>query len=209
VVYNILKYIKFEVYIMNILDYVKIETSTKNDGNMSYSYGEKTKVIENRKKFWEKKGFKYENTYQLQTDLKEFKVLDNVEVVNTIPQKFSVVSKTDVLITNNEDVVLALLTGDCLQTIAFEPKNKILALIHCGYMWQDAGIIDQAFKRMKKEFGVKAEDVFVYLGDCISPQYYRWDENIFDKTKKDSWIRKTIKKDNHPKRPYLIDLRKS
>lgn len=194
---------------MNILDFVKIETSTKDDGNMSYSYGQKKEVKKNRRRFFEKNGFKYQNTYLLRTDFKEFKELDTVGVVDVVLNRFTIVHNTDALITDSKDIVLALLTADCLQITAYDPEKEVVALIHAGYMWQDAGIIDKTFSVLKKRFGTKPEDVLVHLGNCISPKYFRYDENILNKTKEDSWIRKTITKDNHPERPYIIYLRKS
>jgi hypothetical protein len=191
---------------MNIYKYVKIETSTKEDGNMSYSYGKKTQVKYNRKRFWEEKGFEYNNSYLIRTD---FENLNNVSVVNSKPKKFTVVHNTDALITNNKEVVLALLRADCLPIIAFDPNTKVLALIHAGFRWQDAGIIDKTFKTMQKKFNSKPRDFLVYFSDCISPKHYKWDSNILEQTHKNSWIRKTLIKTDDPQRSYSIDLRKA
>jgi copper oxidase (laccase) domain-containing protein len=194
---------------MNILNYVDIQTSTKEDGNMALSYGKEQQVRENRRVFWEKKGFKYENTYLMRTDFENLKELNNVEIVKHKPSKLTVVSNTDALITSNKDVVLALLTGDCLQITVYDPKHRVLSLIHAGFRWQNAGIIDNTFEKLTSEFSTDPKDVLIHLGNCISPRFYRWDRNILDITDKKSWIRKTMVEDNHPERPYIIDLRKS
>jgi copper oxidase (laccase) domain-containing protein len=62
---------------------------------------------------------------------------------------------------------------------------------------------------LEKEFDTEPKDVFVHLGNCISPEYYRWDENIFKYIDKESWIGKTIEKHEHKERPYRIDIRKA
>jgi hypothetical protein len=173
---------------------------------MSYNYGKKTQVKYNRKRFWEKKGLEYDSSYLIRTD---FNNLSNVSVVNSKPKKFSVVHNTDALVTNNKEVVLALLTADCLPIVAFDPHSKVLALIHAGFRWQDAGIIDKTFKVMQNEFSSKPKDFLVYLGDCISPEYYKWDSNILDRTHRDSLIRKTLIKTDDSERSYSIDLRKA
>jgi polyphenol oxidase len=194
---------------MNILDYVKIETSTVKDGNMSTSYGEKEEVIENRKNFFKEKGFEYDNTYLLRTDFKDFKKLDNVRIVGDIPEEFSMVDNTDGLITDSKDISLALLTADCLQITLFDFEHKVLSLVHAGFLWQNAGIIDIAISTLKETFSSKPEKILVHLGNCISAKHFRYDENILEKTEEDSWIRKSITKDTHPERPYVIDLRKA
>jgi hypothetical protein len=191
---------------MNILDFVKIETSTVKDGNMSHTYGEKETVNRNRKKFWKENGFEYDNTYLLRTD---FEKLDNVKVLNTLPDKFTVIHDVDGVLTYNTEVVLALLTADCLQITLYDFKHSVLGLIHAGFKWQDAGIIDNTFKIMRKEFDTEPKDILVHLGNCISPEYYRWDENIFKYIDKERWIGKTIEKDEHKDRPYRIDIRKA
>jgi len=191
---------------MNIFDYVGIDTSTKEDGNMSYNYGRKTQVKYNRKRFWESRGLEYDSSYLIRTD---FNDLSNVSVVNSKPKKFSVVHNTDSLVTSNKEVVLALLTADCLPIVAFDPHTEVLSLIHAGFSWQDAGIIDKTFKVMQNEFSSKPKDFLVYLADCISPEYYKWDSNILDRTHRNSWIRKTLIKTDDPERPYSIDLRKA
>ncbi|KUK76404.1 MAG: Putative cytoplasmic protein [candidate division WS6 bacterium 34_10] len=191
---------------MNILDFVRIETSTVKDGNMSHTYGEKEEVNSNRRKFWMKNGFKYDNTYLLRTS---FEKLDNVKVLNTLPNGFTVVQDVDSVLTNNRDVVLALLTADCLQITLYDSKHSVLGLIHAGFKWQDARIIDNTFKVMENEFDSEPKDVLIHLGNCISPEYYRWDSNIFKYIDKESWIGKTIEKDNHKEKPYRIDIRKA
>jgi hypothetical protein len=191
---------------MNILDYVRIETSTKDDGNMAYDKGRREEVFINRKKFFSKNGMNYNNTYEIITNQKEF---NNVKIVQEPSKTLSLVKHKDALITNNKDIVLALVTADCLQITVFDPEHNILGLIHAGFRWQDAGIIDKAFQLLKDKFKTEPKDVLVHLGNCISPEHYRWDENILKITDKDSWIRKTIIEDNHPERPYIIDLRKA
>jgi hypothetical protein len=194
---------------MNILDFVKIETSTKDDGNMSLSYGEKKEVMENRKKFFKEKGFEYDNTYLLRTDFKDFKKLNNVGIVKETPKEFSAVDSTDALITENKEISLGLLTADCLQITLYDSEHEVLSLVHAGFLWQNAGIIDNAIAKLKQIFSSDPQKVFVHLGNCISSKHFRYDENILKKTEENSWIRKTISKDNHPERPYIIDLRKS
>jgi copper oxidase (laccase) domain-containing protein len=191
---------------MNILDYVRIETSTRKDGNMDYRFGDKQEIEKRREEYWRKKDFKIENTYLIKTNPKVF---DMVKVLKEKPQQLTECDGYDSLVTNNPNVVLGLFTADCLQITAFDPKNKVLALIHSGFRWQDAGMIDKTFKIMKEEFGTNPKDVLIHLGNCIAPEYYRWDENILKTTNKNSWIHKTLEKDNHPERPYKIDLRRS
>jgi hypothetical protein len=191
---------------MNILDYVRIETSTVQDGNMSYVYGDKEEVKTNRLRFFNKLNLKYNNTYLLETNLKELNI---VKVVNDTPQELTLLEKTDSVITNNKDIILGLLTADCLQIVLFDIQTKTLALIHAGFRWQDAGIIDKTFEIMQESYGTSANNLLVHLGNCIAETKYRWDKNIFKITNPNSFIRKTIIKDDNNERPYIIDIREA
>jgi copper oxidase (laccase) domain-containing protein len=191
---------------MNILDYVKIETSTVDDGNMSYSYGKKLYVTQNRERFFRKNGFNYDSTYLFTTN---FERLNHVKILNSKPNSFTVIPDIDSLITTNKDIVLALLTADCLQITLYDIKNNVLAMIHAGLKWQNAGIIDKTFEILQKTYGTKADNLLVHLGNCISREHYRWDSNIFNYININSWIGKTIEEDTHLYRPYKIDIRRA
>lgn len=192
---------------MDIRDYVKIERSTVEDGNMSYKYGENDKVVEeNRKNFWKKHGFAYDNGYIIRTDTKK---LDTVRVVNDLPNEFTECDWVDALITDNPEVNLSLLTADCLSIVLFDIEHRVLSLIHAGFRWQDAGIIDKTLNILKEEYKSDPKALLVYLGDCISEEYYRWDENIFEYIHEESWIYKTLEKDDDKDRQYRINLREA
>lgn len=189
---------------MNILNYVQITTSTVNDGNMSYSYGDKEQVDLNKKKFWRKEGFDYNKTYQIKTNVQDF---DKVKVVTHTPQELIIVEETDALITDNNEITLALLTADCLTVTLYDPIQKVLALVHCGMKWENAGILDRVVQKMKEEFKCKPSDMLVHLGNCIGKENYKWDSNIFNVINKDSFVYKNIIKETE--NSYNIDLRKS
>ena len=191
---------------MNILDYVRIETSTVKNGNMDYRFGDRQKIEKRREAYWGEKDFKIENTYLVKTNPKVF---DMAKILKEKPQQLTECDGYDSLITNNDEIVLGLFTADCLQITAYDFKNKVLALIHSGFKWQNAGMINKTFNMMKEEFGTNLKNVLVHLGNCIAPEYYRWDENILNNVNKNSWIYKTLEKDDHPKRAYKINLRKA
>ncbi len=189
---------------MNILDFVNIQTSTIEDGNMSYMYGTEEEVLQNKKCFWEKYGFEYDHTYQIKTNIQKF---NSAKYLESTTQEFTVVEDTDALISHNPENLLALLTADCLAVVLFDPKTKMVALVHCGMKWEDAGILDATFEYFKKDS--KPSDILVYLGCCIGRESYRWDSNIFNIISPNSFVSKNITKDTSDDSQYCyrIDLR--
>lgn len=194
---------------MDIRDFVKIETSTVDDGNMSYKYGKEEEIVEkNRRSFWKKHNFEYDNGYIIRTDTKK---LDTVKVVNQLPSEFTECDWVDALITDNPEVNLSLLTADCLPIVLYDVEHRVLSLIHAGFRWQDAGIIDRSFEILKERYGSDPKALLVYLGDCVSEEHYRWDENIFKHINSDSWIYKTLENDGKGNidKQYRINLREA
>jgi copper oxidase (laccase) domain-containing protein len=193
---------------MNILDYVQITISTVNDGNMSLLYGDKEEVTKNKINFFKNLNLEINHTYQIGSNPEIFNI---VKYVDQIPTELTWCNGCDAIITKNKDIVLALLTADCLTVTLYDPIQKVLALVHCGMKWENAGILDRVVQKMEEEFKCKPSDMLVHLGNCIGKENYKWDSNIFNVINKDSFIFPNILKDEkyNSEKCYQIDLRQS
>lgn len=196
---------KFKGSNMSILEHVNIAHSKVKDGNMSDVWGDKEEAMNNKTSFLESNDFDPDHTYEMRSSNEK---RDNVVTVNDTPKEFTYIPKCDALITNNPEVVLSLNTADCLQTTIYDPKKRVLALLHCGRQWIDSGIIYRTVEIMKKEFECDPGDFLVHLGSTIAACHYDWDKNIFKVSDPKSWITKTVRKSNDPQqKEYLVDIR--
>lgn len=73
--------------------------------------------------------------------------------------------KTDGLITNKENIVLATTNADCILLLFFDPVKKVISNVHSGWKGTLQRISVEAANKMKEEYGCNPEDIIC----CICP----------------------------------------
>jgi len=79
----------------------------------------------------------------------------------------------DGLITNLTGVNLMIRTADCLPIMLFDPKRKVVGLIHAGWRGTIGKIFIKAVLLMLTEFGSKIKDIQVGIGPHIQSCCYQ------------------------------------
>ena len=148
--------------------------STKEDGNMSFRYGEKETTIENRKKFLAKYGVDIKDCIIIMTEDGE-----RITVVDST-NKASVDSfiPTEALITKDRNLTLFLMTGDCLPIALYDPNREVIALAHLGWKPTNNKLITKVVERMKNEFGSNPQDILACIGSGIHKESYVFPDPI-------------------------------
>jgi hypothetical protein len=97
---------------------------------------------------------------------------NNIAIVREkdLGRKFPV---TDGLITDLPNVPLAIFVADCPPVFLFDPRKKVIGLLHAGWRSTVAKISSKAVEIMSEDFGVKAEDLLVAIGPHICKECYR------------------------------------
>ena len=153
----------------NFYDELSYETSTKSDGNLSFTYGERNEVLENRKKFLSKFGLRLDDTVVMSLHHGE-----NIEIVDE-RNRGKDSSPADTLVTQEPDLVLFLLTADCLPIVYYDPDNKVVALGHLGWRGTEAKLSQKVVHFLHKEFGSNPSKLIISIGPGIHKESYRFD----------------------------------
>jgi polyphenol oxidase len=145
-----------------------------NELNLGLHVGDhKAAVLQNRKKLSDKVGisqnnFIYLNQVQGNNVLvakKEHKGSGSFDYERCIKQ-------TDAAITTTPEICLVTLVADCVNILLFDPKKKMIGVVHAG--WQ--GTLNLAAKttieKAKREFGCDPKDIIASLGPSIDPCCY-------------------------------------
>lgn len=81
------------------------------------------------------------------------------------------VEATDGLVTNQKDLVLAVLTADCVPVLLSDEEAGVIAAVHAGRVGARIGIVPAALKTMV-ELGARVERIGAFLGPAASGERY-------------------------------------
>lgn len=142
-------------------------SSQVSDGNMDFRFGDTKQVLKNRQQFFESLSINSKQIAEVQ------QVHGNkVIVIDNIPNPET---EVDGLITNKKGVYLMLKIADCMAVAFFDPKNRVIALIHVGWRSLGKGIIKHAVLKMAKNFDSKPQDLIIQFSPSIGPCCYKMD----------------------------------
>ncbi len=83
----------------------------------------------------------------------------------------------DALITRDPGTVLAILVGDCVPIVLYDPVARVLAAVHAGWRGTVAGVTRAALAAMAG-LGSRPADVLAGLGPAIAPDRYQVGEDV-------------------------------
>lgn len=101
--------------------------------------------------------------------------IDGAQVINA---DFSFNKDGDYLVTNQKDVGIAVLAGDCVPLILYDTKNNAIAVAHAGWKGAIAGVALKAFEHMQKVWGSDSEHMQVFIGPNAKPCCYQVKEDL-------------------------------
>ncbi len=109
--------------------------------------------------------------------------------------------KADALITNLSNIVLTVLTADCVPLLVYEPNKGVVASIHAGWRGVVGGIVANTINTMVYEYGCNTKDMTVGIGPAIKGCCYEVGIDVADRFYGFPNALKSID-DNH----YKLDL---
>ena len=95
----------------------------------------------------------------------------DIKLVSTNREK---VVETEVLVTNEKNLTLLLLTADCLPTAFYDPISKTIALAHMSRETIAAGLPNKTVTFLQNKLGVKPENLLVFVGPHIKGRSYKF-----------------------------------
>lgn len=117
-------------------------------------------------------------------------------------------AKTDGLITNQKDMILATTNADCILLLFFDPVKKVIANTHSGWRGTLQRISIKTVKKMKKEFGCHPEDILCCICPSIRKCHFEVDKEVknrFEKEFKDIENIDEIIEETKPNQKWNID----
>ena len=131
---------------------------------------------------------------------------DNIKVINEANKTWlskreeHAIEDCDALITNQKNIMLTILTADCVPILLFDPKQKVVAAIHAGWKGTEQQIVFKTVEKMKELFNSNPNDIIAGIAPSIGKCCYEVDWNVAQHFKdvKDAYDEKDEK--------YMLDL---
>lgn len=73
----------------------------------------------------------------------------------------------DSLITNLPNVILSILTADCVPILLYDKERKVVAAIHAGWKGTQVEIVLKTVQKMKAVYGCEAKDIIAGIAPSI------------------------------------------
>ncbi len=108
---------------------------------------------------------------------------DNITVVTELKTRGwgslnDAVENCDALMTDLKDVVLTILTADCVPILLYDKEKKIVAAVHAGWKGTKAEIAAKTVRKMQEVFGSKPEDIVAGIAPAIGRCCYEVGEEV-------------------------------
>lgn len=72
--------------------------------------------------------------------------------------------QADAIITKEKNIVIGVVTADCLPLFLYDTENQAIGVIHAGWRGLSAKIITATILKMHEQFGTNAQHLQAYLG---------------------------------------------
>ncbi|MDY0323306.1 MAG: peptidoglycan editing factor PgeF [Candidatus Carbobacillus sp.] len=115
------------------------------------------------------------------------------------------IPQTDALVTTLIGVPLIIFVADCAPLFFYDPKKKVIALVHAGWRGTAADILRRVLQVLDG-LGVMRTHLHVAIGPCIHGTVYEVDDPVIDALSKvDADSLKAASKKTRPGH-YMLDL---
>lgn len=106
----------------------------------------------------------------------------------------------DALITNQKNILLGILTADCVPVLLFDATKEIVASIHAGWKGTHGTIVAKTIQKMIKTFGSNPKDIYAVIAPCIGVCCYEVGSDVADNFSND--VKKSLGSEK-----YMLDLK--
>lgn len=109
---------------------------------------------------------------------------DNISIITSSnktwlsEQEEHAIENCDALISNQKNIMLTILTADCVPILLFDPKEQIVAAIHAGWKGTEQAIALKTVKKMQEEFNCNPKNILAGVAPSIGKCCYEVDWNV-------------------------------
>jgi len=165
--------------------------SNRLSGNMSLNYADTRESLANRRSFLGSLGIDHRGLVcAKQIHSANIKRAGLFEKGAGALAYQTALADTDAIITNENNLPVAILSADCLSIFLYDPASRSIGLVHAGWRGTQEKIASKTIAAMSSEFNARPEDIRVFLGPAIRSCCYQVNEEFQDKFREGLLLRK-------------------
>ena len=88
------------------------------------------------------------------------------------------VKECDALVTDQTDIILTILTADCVPVLLYDPVKRVVAAVHAGWRGTQADIVTKTIRVMSDKFGSRPSDILAGVAPAIGQCCYEVGEDV-------------------------------
>ncbi len=88
---------------------------------------------------------------------------------------------TDGLISDVPGIILAVSVADCAPVYLFDPRMRVIALVHAGWRGTVDKIAEGVVKKMIHDYGSRSADIQAFIGPHIQECHFEVKEDVAEK----------------------------
>lgn len=90
------------------------------------------------------------------------------------------IGEGDAMITNRDDVPLAVLIADCLPVLLVDKHCTAIGIVHAGWRGSLDGIVPKTVASMQRDYGIEPQDLLVWIAPGISHQHFEVGREVWE-----------------------------
>ncbi|MDD2356810.1 MAG: peptidoglycan editing factor PgeF [Thiovulaceae bacterium] len=127
----------------------------------------------------------------------------NIVHVVSKQDNFNTPPTCDALVTNKKNIPLMVMVADCTPILFYDSTCKAIGVAHAGRAGTFDNIVAKVIETMQKEYGSKAENIFVSIGSAIGVCCYEVGSEIYEQAKEKFGYAFEVKENK-----YYLDINK-
>ncbi len=156
---------------------------TQKDVSQPYGFSLALHTNENPKNILENRAVVQQQLPHMQFIVANQTHSDHISIVSTSSEvgwrdASTAIEDCDALITNQKELMLTILTADCVPILLFDPKQNVVAAIHAGWKGTYKEIAFKTVQKMQSVFESNPKDIIAGIAPSIGSCCYEVGEDV-------------------------------
>ena len=106
-----------------------------------------------------------------------------VRIVNEANRPGEEFIEADAMVTNKPGILLLMRFADCVPILLFDPRLKVIGILHAGWQGTLKKISSSAIKKMINVYHSEPSDIIAAIGPSIGPDHYEVGDDVAQEVK--------------------------